>query len=157
MFGAAFAIDPARIAVGIVFFFPDRQSYFHLVDDVTAGKERLIPVRGRDADPDRTFTDFEHASTMHAMGMKDGELCSGLSNHFVTLGDSQRLVYFVFKSLNRMAFVLVPDPAFKTGIGTSRGIEEFAPQDVWIDGLVSNPDHISHRQRVETAGRCHHR
>ena len=157
MFGAAFAIDPARIAVGIVFFFPDRQSYFHLVDDVTAGNECLIPVRGRDADPDGTFTDFEHAGAMDTMGMKDGELCPGLSNHLLTLGDSQRLVYFVFESLNRMAIVLVSDPAFETGIGTSRGIEEFAPQDVRVDGLVSNPDHISHRQRVETAGRCHHR
>ena len=157
MFGAAFAINPARIAVGIVLFFPDRQSHFHLVDDVTAGNECLIPVRGRDADPDGTFTDFEHAGAMHAMGMKDGELCSGLGNHFLTLADGQRLVYFVFEPLNRMAFVLVSDPAFETGIGTSRGIEEFAPQNVRVDGFVSNPDHISHRQRVETTGRYRHR
>ena len=157
MFGAAFAIDPARIAVGIVLFFPDRQSHFHLVDDVTAGNECLIPVRGRDADPDGTFTDFEHAGAMHAMGMKDSELCPGLSNYFLTLGDGQRLVYFVFESLNRMAFVLVPDPAFKTGIGTGCGIEEFAPQNGRVDGFVSNPDHISHRLRVEITGRYRHR
>lgn len=157
MFGAAFAINPARIAVGIVLFFPDRQPHFHLVDDVTAGIERLIPVRGRDADPDSTFTDFEHTAAVHTMGMKDGELCFSLCNHFLALADGQRRVYFVFESLNRMAFVLVSDPAFKTGIGTGRGIEEFAPQNIRVDGLVNNPDHISHRQRVEITGRYHHR
>ncbi len=157
MFGAAFAINPARTAVDIVLFFPDRQPYLHLVDDVTAGIERLIPVRGRDADPDGTFTDFEHAGTVQAMGMKDGEPCSGLCNHFLTLADGQRFVYFVFKSLNRMAFVLVSDPTFKTGIGTSRGIEEVAPQNIRVDGLVSNPDHISHPQRAGITGRYRHR
>jgi hypothetical protein len=47
-------------------------------------------VRGRYADPDGTFTDFEHAGSMHAVGMKDRELCSGLCNYFLTLADGQR-------------------------------------------------------------------
>ncbi len=92
MFCASLAINPARIAVGIVLLFPDRQPNFDLVDDVTAGIECLVPVRGRYADPDGTFADFQHAGPVYAMGMKDRELCPGLCNDFLALADGQGLV-----------------------------------------------------------------
>ena len=47
----AFAIDPARVAFDIVFFFPDWQSNLQFIDDVAAGFERLVPMRGGDTDP----------------------------------------------------------------------------------------------------------
>ena len=38
---AALAVDPARVAVDVVLFLPDRHAVLHFVDDVAARRERL--------------------------------------------------------------------------------------------------------------------
>lgn len=42
--GATLAIDPTRITIGVVLFFPDWQPDLQLVDDISAGQEGLITV-----------------------------------------------------------------------------------------------------------------
>ncbi len=157
MLRATFAINPAGMAVGIVFFFPDGQPHFHLIDDVTAGIECLVPVRGRYADPDGAFADFQHAGPVYAMRVKDREPCSGLGNDFLALADGQWLVRFILQSLDTMAFILVSVPAFETGVGACRLVEELAPLSVRVDALICHPDHVSPRQPVETKERYHRR
>ena len=54
---AVFTPDPTRIAVGVVFLFPDGDAGFYFVDDVAAGGKGGLTVLGSDADPDGDFTD----------------------------------------------------------------------------------------------------
>ena len=97
---AALAIDPAGITVCIMFFLPDRQAHFHLINDVSAGIESLVSVRGRYANPDGAFADLEHAGAMYAMRVKDREFGTSLEDDFLSLADGQRLVRFVLQSFN---------------------------------------------------------
>ena len=64
-------IYPAGIAISVMFLFPDWQTNFYLVDNVTAGLERFIAVSGRYADPDRALADFQQTDSMHTAGVQD--------------------------------------------------------------------------------------
>jgi len=64
--GAALAVHPPGITAQVVLLFPDRQSVLHLVDDVTAGAERLVAVRGAHSHPHGELADRESADAMHA-------------------------------------------------------------------------------------------
>ena len=150
VFGTTFAVHPVRITVGIIFFFPDRQAHFYLIDNVTTGIECLIPMLRRNTYPHSTFSDFKHTSTMHTMSMQNSESLYSLSDYFLSLANGQRFIYFVFKSLNRITFVLISYPTFETNIGTSRGIEEFASQNIGVNWLIGKFDHIIPQKQVET-------
>ena len=45
----ALAVDPAGVAVLVVFLLPDRHTVLDLIDDVPAGEERLMTVSGAHA------------------------------------------------------------------------------------------------------------
>ena len=92
VFGTTFAINPARMAVSVVFFFPDRQSHLDLIDNVPTGIERLVPVRRRYADPDGAIADVQHAGPVNTVRMKDRELGAGFGNDFFAFGDGDGLI-----------------------------------------------------------------
>ena len=43
---AALAVDPAGVTIQVLLLLPDGQAMLDLIDDVPAGAERLIAVRG---------------------------------------------------------------------------------------------------------------
>src|SRR3974390_2644704 len=71
--GAAFTVHPARIAVDVVFFFPDRYPVFHLVDDESARRERLGTMARTPPYPPRHVADRKRANAMNACGVLDSE------------------------------------------------------------------------------------
>src|SRR5215469_13482565 len=71
--GAALAVHPARIAIHVVLFLPDRQAVLDLVDDVAAGAEGLVAMRRAHPDPHGQLADAEVTDTVHARGMTHPE------------------------------------------------------------------------------------
>src|SRR5215218_6015472 len=74
---ATLAIDPARFAIDVVFFLPDRHAVFDRVDDVAAGGKRLGAVCRARADPDREVADGEIADAVHTRRALDAEAFDG--------------------------------------------------------------------------------
>jgi hypothetical protein len=157
MFCAAFAVDPSRVAVAVVLFFPDRETCFHLIDDVSTGIERLVPVRGRYAHPDRTIAYFEHTPAMDTVGMKNRNRGPRLGDDFFAFADGEGFIHFVFQPFDRVPIILVSDPAFESGIRTGRRIEEFTAKRGRVDRIVSDSEHVNPRLPAETAVRYHRR
>jgi hypothetical protein len=157
MLRTAFAIDPVRIAVDVVFFFPNWQPDLEFIDNVSAGLERLIAVRRRNADPNRHITDFEQACSVHATRFEKWKSLQRLSKHPVALRDDERLVGLVFQALHRPSVVFVPDPAFKDTKTACARIRQCRLEFLGVYCPVDNLDHLSRQQPVETAALCHHR
>jgi hypothetical protein len=49
--GAPLAVHPARIAIVVVFLFPDRHAMFDFIDDEATRAKRFVAVRGAHSYP----------------------------------------------------------------------------------------------------------
>ena len=56
---AAFTVDPTGVTTDVVFFFPDRKSDLHLIDDIATGEKCLVPMYCGHADPHRAVSDLK--------------------------------------------------------------------------------------------------
>src|SRR6185503_4871300 len=107
------AVDPAGIAIDVVFFLPDRHAVFHFIDDVAAGAEGLVAMRGADPHPDSHVANSERAETMHAGRARDAETFAGLGDDactFLLCKFDERLV---LQPRNCQALVVIAHPAFE--------------------------------------------
>src|SRR5580658_1943201 len=102
--GALLAIHPARVAVSIVLFLPDRHAVLHLIDDVAAGGERLAPVHRAHAHPDGHVAEIERAHAMDAERALHGEACAGLGEDTLALLDRESLESLVFEARDLASF-----------------------------------------------------
>jgi hypothetical protein len=111
--GASLAVHPARIAIDVVFLFPDGHAMFDFIDDEAAGTKRFVAVRGAHSYPHGDVAQAQRAHAVHAGGARDAILrarffddtCAFL---FGELGES-----LVFQARYRMAFIMVAHPAFE--------------------------------------------
>ena len=126
--GTALAIDPARIATDVMFFFPDGQTVFDLIDDVTAGTKCLVAVWRADAHPHGNVADCQIADAMHAARELDTKPGAGLVDDALAFFDAKRLKGFVFEMCNTLAFVVIAHPAFKGRVTAVSRIAQFALQ-----------------------------
>lgn len=78
---AALAIDPARVAVAVMLFFPDGDAVLDFIDDVAAGKKRFVAMRCAHADPDCKLAQVESADAMDASSMLHTKVPDGRSDN----------------------------------------------------------------------------
>ena len=133
VFRAAFAIDPSRIAIDVVFLLPDRNAVFHFVDDIAAGLERFVAMPAADADPHGDIADAKRARAMHARGFADAEALDGFVDDALSFFDREIDECFVLKTRHVVTFVVVADPAFERTITAASGIGELLAQRIDID------------------------
>src|SRR6185369_8650018 len=121
-------VHPARLAVAVVLFLPDRHALLGLVDDVAARVERGAAVRRRDSDPDRAVADRELADAVLATRRRHREALERLADDLraLLLGDSG--MRLVLERDDGRAVVVIADPAFERdagpgGIGLERALE----------------------------------
>ncbi len=119
---AALAIHPARVAVDVVFLFPDRDPVLHFVDDEAAGLERLVTVRGADAHPHCKFTDAQVAEAVHAGDPCHAEPFAGRGENALTLAQGERFERFILEVFDLAAFVEIPHPALECDKAAKRRI-----------------------------------
>jgi len=113
------AANPAGIATHVMLFLPDWKPDFDLVDNVSAGQERIVSMCGHNADPNGTFADFEQPFTMHAGGIQNIESPSRFSQHLLTFLDRNRLVDLILESGYITPLVAISNPAFEARISAS--------------------------------------
>src|ERR1700692_1962441 len=82
--GAALAVDPPRVAAAIVFFFPNRNTVFDFIDDVSAGVERFAAMGGTHAYPNGHVGEVERTDAMDAQRVLDGETLQCLRENSLT-------------------------------------------------------------------------
>ena len=102
---AALAVHPARVAVEIVLFLPDRQPMLDLVDHEAAGTKRLVAMRRARAHPDREIADAERAEPVYARELRDTEALARRRKDAFALAQPERLEGFVFELRDFAALV----------------------------------------------------
>ena len=133
---AVVAPDPSLGAIAEVFLFPNGNTGLHLVDDVTAGIERRIPMSRGNTDHDGESPDLDLTRSMNAAGMMDREAFHRLGHDSISLFFGKRRIGFVFESVHRASFVVISNPAFKRAKAARGGIEDRFPKEHGIEGCV---------------------
>ena len=104
---------------------------FDFIDDVAAGAERFVAMRGAHAHPHGDVADRQRAHAMHAGGARDAEPRDGFVDDaraflFGELGEG-----LVFEARDRVAFVVIAHPAFErreAAAGRRRAARAAAPR-----------------------------
>ena len=96
-----------------MFFLPNRQARFCLVNDVAAGLERGTAVFGRDSDPHREIPDLQVTHPMNRGRTRQRESLPRFRENPVAFGFCEQRVRLVFKREHRLAFIPISNPAFK--------------------------------------------
>src|ERR1035438_3745147 len=130
---AALAVDPARVAVAVVFLFPNWQTVFDFVDDVPTGIERLAAMLGAHADPDRHVADRKFTDAVHAERVLDRKAPQRLGHDAIALFDGQRFECFVFEAAHRLPLVVIAYPSLEARISPGAGIEQLLPRSLGVD------------------------
>src|SRR5581483_9046164 len=138
--GAALAIHPAGVAVLVVLLLPDGHTMFDLIDDVSAGAERLVPVPCADTNPDRHLSNGQVADPMNAGSVLDPKALDRLGNDALPFFHRERLESFVLEVPNAHALIVVAHQPFERGIATASGIGELRPQLGGIDGSATETE-----------------
>ncbi len=107
------AIDPGGRASGVMFFFPDRNAGFGFVDEVAAGGECGVTMRGRNAGPDGEIADLEMPDAMDAQGVSNRKFFASFGEDAGTLFFGECGERFVLERLHGMALVMIAHPAFE--------------------------------------------
>src|SRR5690606_33155028 len=106
----------------------DRDARLHFVDDVAAGGEGGIAVRGGDADPDGQFADRQLAGAVHAVGVEDVERRQGFGQDRLAFTLRQRRIGLVAQAVDVAVVVVVAHPALETGVGANARVEQLRTQ-----------------------------
>jgi hypothetical protein len=130
--GAAFAIDPTRITVDVVFFFPNGNAVLHFVDDVSTGFESLITVARAHSDPHCELAEGKIADAMHAPRVLDTEASTGLRDDAFALANGELRKGLVLEASYFPAFIVITHPTLECGIPAARGIGELGTQRLGI-------------------------
>jgi len=133
---AALAVDPARVAASVMFFFPDRNPVFDFIDDVSTRIECFAPVGGADAHPNGHVGEIERADTMDARGMFNGKTLQCFGKYAVALFDGKGLKGFVLESSDVLALVMIPNPALEAHVAAGAAVEQFPARGLRIDGRL---------------------
>ena len=128
MLSAVVAFHPDAGAVGVVFFFPDRDGVFNGVDDGAAGVECGIAVGGADSDGDGNFSDLKVSGAVEAAGGDDVVFDADVGEDPVTFFFGKGGECFVFERSHIAALVVVADPAFEGGESTGFGRADFSDE-----------------------------
>jgi hypothetical protein len=129
---AAFAIDPTRITVDVVFFFPNGNAVLHFVDDVSTGFESLITVARAHSDPHCELAEGKIADAMHAPRVLDTEARTGLRDDAFALSNGELRERLVLEASNFPAFIVITYPTLECGISAARGIGELCTQRLGV-------------------------
>src|SRR5690606_36511870 len=128
------AINPAAVAVRVVFLFPDREAVFYLVDDEAACGEGFGAMGGRGAGPYGDVADGEFADTMDAVGPGEAETVDGFLDDARAFLESHGFVGFIIEAVDGLASVVIAHPALEGDESAGGGIGEFGAEGVRRDG-----------------------
>ena len=138
--------NPGGGAVGVDFFFPDREAVFDIVDNIAAGQKAVASVVGDHADPDGDVAGGEGTDPVDGGGVEDVEFFFGFFQDGLCDGGCQFGVSAVVECGDRFAFVVVPHPAFVAAIRTRRegghSGAEFAGNNRSFDELKMHVDRV---------------
>src|SRR5712671_4185104 len=127
------AIYPARVAIDVVFLFPDRHAMFHFIDDVAAGFESFIAMRGTHSDPYCDIADGQRTDAMDADRLLNAVRPCRFRYDARALLDGEIDERFVFEACYVMAFVVVSYPAFERTIAATLRIRQLVAQCSGVD------------------------
>jgi hypothetical protein len=130
--GAAFAVDPARITVDVVFFFPNGNAVLHFVDDVPTGFEGLVTMARTHADPHGELAEGKIPDAMHAPRVLDTEARTGLGDDAFALSNGELRKRLVLEASNFPAFIVITYPTLECGIPAARGIGELCTERLGV-------------------------
>ena len=88
MGGASLTVHPAGVAVHVMFFFPDGQANFGLVNDVAAGKKCFVAVRRCNPHPNGAVTECQTAFTMNECGVRHAKPFGGFGTTVMSFSSS---------------------------------------------------------------------
>ena len=100
-----------------MFFLPDRDPGFDLVDYVAAGGEGLGPVSGKDGNPYRYLSDLEAAYSMDAPRTDNLEALAGLRDYLVAFGNGHSIVGLIGERSDGLSLVGVANAALEDNAG----------------------------------------
>src|SRR6056297_1322413 len=135
---AALAVHPCRLALDVVFFFPDRQALLQLVDDVATGLERLVAMRRGRAHPDGKLAHRKVADTVHAREAHRAEAGLCLLEDLESLIHRQVGVCLVVQARDSTALVMVANPAFERRVSPAARAHQFAAQRLYFNGILAD-------------------
>jgi hypothetical protein len=130
---AALTVHPARIAIDIVFLFPNRNSMFDFVDDVATGTKSLIAMRCADANPDCDLAERKITDAMYAARVGHTEFHACFFDDARTLSNSESFEGLVFEAAHFATFIEIAHPTFERGITAAGGIFQRSPQGVGVE------------------------
>src|SRR5205823_12590 len=105
------AFDP-DFAVFEIFFFPDGNDFFELVDRVVAGVEGGAAVGGRDDDSDAGFADVEMPEAVDHGNAVDVPGLAHENTDLLEFPESHRLVRLINEMQGALTLGIVPDDTF---------------------------------------------
>jgi hypothetical protein len=130
--GAAFAVDPARITVDVVFLFPNGDAVLHFVDDVPTRSEGLVTMARTYADPHCELAEGKIPDAMHAPRVLDTEARTGLRDDSLALSNGELRKRLVLEASNFPAFIVITHPTLECGIPAARGIDELCAERLGV-------------------------
>ena len=138
---AMVATDPAGIAIGEVFLFPNGDSGFHLIDDESACVEGGVSMGGGDADDDGEAADLDGPCAVTADGVEDVETFQGFGEDAVSFFLREGGISLVFEFQHLSSLVMVAHPAFKRAEAAGFRIGDGAVQDGGVDAVGGEAEH----------------
>ena len=120
--GAALAIHPARVAIFVVLFLPDRDAMFDFVDDVSTRAECLVAMTRADAYPYRHVADREITDAVYACGVFDAKPRYCFGNNAFAFLHRKRLERLIFQVSDAKPFIVIPDESLECGIAAAGGV-----------------------------------
>ena len=106
-----------------------------LVDDVAAGAERLVAVRGADANPHRQLADPQLPDAVHAQRVRHAEALARLGDDALALAHGERLEGLVFEPPHALALVVIAHPALEGGVAAAGRVGELGAQCRHVERL----------------------
>ena len=105
--------DPGGIAIDVVLLLPDREAVLDFVDDVAAGAEGFVAMRGRHTYPHCKVANRQIPGTMHAMRGVHAVTCNGFLDDAFAFSQCQLGICLVLKAIDRAPFVAVAHPTLE--------------------------------------------
>src|SRR5882757_5941850 len=130
----ALAVDPARVAAPVMFFFPDRNPVLDFIDDVSALVEGFAAVGGTHTHPHRHVGKIERPDPMDAHRVLDGKTLQCLGQDSFAFFDGQGLKGFVFEPSDVLALVMIAHPTLEADVAAGAAVEQVAACGLRIDG-----------------------